>query len=144
MQPDKTFEGWLPFDLAVKYVERHRGWSYGKAAKALDDACATDQVTNKVQPRYPEPDDGPDAPDQEHVVWNPDLWRWLSPTKTPVKRAKIKAWLAKKFSDQRVPDDYVRIDLLGELRGADPLLVQVDDATVKTAIDEYNAERNTK
>jgi len=38
----------------------------------------------------------------------------------------------------------VRIDLLGELRGCgDPLLKQVDDATVKTAIDEYNADLNT-
>jgi hypothetical protein len=142
MQPDKTFEGWLPFDLAVKYVERYRGWSYGKAAKALDDACATDQVTNKVQPRYPEHDDGPDAPDREHVVWNPDLWRWLSPTKPPVKRTKIKSWLAKKFAGQPVPDDYVRKDLVNELRDCgDPLLKSVDDATVKTAIDEYHADR---
>ena len=104
MQPDKTRESWMPWELAVKYVERHRGWPWGKAAKALDDATNSGQVRHEVRPRYPEPDDGPDAPDQEHVVWNADLWRWLSPTKpTPIKRAKIKAYLNKKFSGQPVP-----------------------------------------
>src|SRR5262249_24082815 len=110
------------------------------------DACANGELTNKVRQRYPEPDDGPDAPDNEHVVWSPDLWRWLSPPKpTPLKRAKIKAWLAKKFCGQPVPDDYVRKDLVNELRDwGNPLLKSVDDATVKTAIDEYNADHITK
>ena len=81
MQPDKTRESWLPWELAVKYVERHRGWSYGKAAKALDDACANGALRNEWRARYPEPDNGPDAPDHEHIVWSADLWRWLSPTK---------------------------------------------------------------
>jgi len=148
MIPDKKFEGWVPWELAVKYVERHRGWSYGKAAKALDDACASGELTNKVQPRYPEPDDGPDAPDREQVVWNPDLWRWLDnakPKPTPVKRARIKAWLAKKFNGQPVPDDYKRISIVTDLRDCgDPLLKSVDDDTVKTAIDEYHADLTTK
>jgi hypothetical protein len=130
----------MPWELAVKYVERHRGWHYGRAAKAVDDACASGELRNEWRPRYPEPDDGPDAPDREHVVY--DLW--LDPPKpTPLKRAKIKAWLYKKFHGQRVPDDCVRKDLLNELRGSDPLLKSCDDATFKTAFDEYHADLST-
>ena len=84
-------------------------------------------------------------------VCKSDFGYWLDkqqpPTRpkskpVPVKRAKIKAFLAKKFSRQRVPDDYVRKDLLNELRGSDPLLKQTDDATFKTAIGEYHDELN--
>ena len=144
MQPLDDSACWLPWDLAVRYVERHRGWSWGKAAKTLDDACATDILKNEWRRRYPEPNDGPDAPDWEHWVWNPDLWRWLTgakPKSTPVKRAKIKVWLNKKFHGQRVPDDYLRKDLLNELRSCgDPLFKSLDDATVKTGVDEYHAD----
>jgi hypothetical protein len=63
------------------------------------------------------------------------------PRPKPRKREKIKAWLAKKFDNQRVPDDCVTKELLNELRGCgDPLLKQIDDATFKTATDEYHAE----
>jgi len=110
MQRDKP-TAWLSWRLAVERVECARGLSYGAAHKAFLDACNKDKL--RYQNR---PEGGPD-------ILDVDLWRWLSPTKPkmePRKRLKIKSFLAKKFSGQRVPDDYVRKDLVVRVRSLQP------------------------
>jgi len=120
----------LSWRLAVEHIELARGLSHGAAHKALLYACRNGEVGSE-----PHRGDWPD-------VSEADFWRWLNPPKpAPVKRAKIKAFLDKKFHGQPVPDDYMRKDLVNELRDCgDPSLKSVDDATVKTSIDEYHAD----
>jgi hypothetical protein len=96
--------GWLPWERAVKQVERHHGWSWGKAAKALDDACASGKLRHEVRRCYPEPHDPP-YPDREHVVWEPDFWSWLNAPKLETgKQPLVMKYLAEMFPNQRVPD----------------------------------------
>ena len=132
---------WSPWELAVKYVECHRGWNWGKAAKALNDACASGELTSKWQQRYPEPTDGPDAPGWEQVVWQPDLWRWLNAPKLETgKQPLVMKYLAEMFPNQRVPDPPFcqRKGLLAKLRCRDPLLASLDHKTMDQAIGKHN------
>ena len=138
-EPEQVEGGtaWLSFRRAAEEVERRRGCSWGKAQKDLLEACEKGKLRWRNS-RHGGPD-----------VLDVDLWRWLDPPAKPKpqpkKRTNIKKYLAKKFSGQPVPDEIVRKDLLGELRGCgDPLLKSVDDATLKTAIDEYHADLSTK
>jgi hypothetical protein len=140
MQQDEP--EWLSFQLAAEEVERRFGLTRNGSEEAVIDAIENGKLKWKRGP------DGQDGPD----VLYADLQRWVNPPTIkatnrpkpkPRKRLKVKAYLTLKFSGQRVPDDYVRKVLLSEVReGGDPSLKQLDDATLKTSIDEYNAERS--
>ena len=77
-------------------------------------------------------------------MWSPDLWRWLGnakPKSLPKKRIKIKLLLAEIFHGQPVPDEYSRNELRADLLKRDKSLNPLHFDTLKSAIDEYNAER---
>jgi hypothetical protein len=165
-----TEKEWLAFFFAVQEIERSKSVSRGKAQSMLRQACASGEVQSQKQPyiivhhqmelqgppeqiepsewRNREIDFMTDEHGCEYTVDvdEADFRYWLGQQKAklgkqPTKRIKIKAFLAEKFHNQPVPDDYVRKDLLNELRGCgDPLFKQLDDATLNTAIVEHNSE----
>jgi hypothetical protein len=129
-EPDRGV--WLSWRLAV---ERRRGWSWGKAAKAIDDACAKGEL--RWRHRF---GGGPD-------ISEADFLRWLNPPKPELgKQPLIIKYLAEKFPGQRVPDPAhcVRKDLLAELRKSDPLLKSLDYKTLCRAISKYHLSLDGK
>ena len=129
-EPEQVERGrWLSFQLAAEEVERRRGCSWGAAQKAVLDACKSGKLKWRNGSQG-----GPDVLDVH-------FWHWLDkprPKPQPKKRSRVKTYLAEMFHNQRVPGDYSRKDLRGDLLKRDKSLYPLDDGTVKSAVDEYN------
>ena len=122
--------GWLSFQLAAEEVERQLGLSWGAAQKTLLEACKNGLM------EWRQAEGGPD-------VLGDDLMGWLEEKQRKAKIGKqprIIALLAKMFSNERIPDDCVRKVLRADLLKLAPSLHPLDEATLKSAIDTYNAE----
>lgn len=123
---------WLSFQLAAEEVERRLGVSWGKAQKALFEACDAGKVQWQQNNSG-----GPDVSDA-------DLVRWLDQqTAKPHlgKQLLIIKYLAEMFPSCRVPDHCVRKDLLAELRKRYRVLRSLDHKTLRRAINRYNSDR---
>jgi hypothetical protein len=161
-------DDWLPFQFAVDKIKAALGVSRGKAQSILRQVCSTGEIRSQKQPYSivnrewhwegpPEliaPHEWLDheidlVPDSDgcdyHVsVETSDFRYWLKDRrKRPSggKQARIHAQLDKMFPDG-VPDDYPRKGLKNDLIKRDPTLVPLDEATLKKAIDTFNADPN--
>jgi hypothetical protein len=135
---------WLTWNYAVKLTERRRGVSLGAAAKAVNDAIESGKLQSRPRPKT-EPSQPFDEPIKGPDVLEADFLRWLNPPnrksgKQP-KQPRIIRYLADKFENKRVPDDYSRQRLKGDLLELDMSLSPLDLGTLKTAINKYNAGR---
>jgi hypothetical protein len=124
---------WLSFQLAAEEVERRLGVSWGMAQKTLLEACENKEVTWRKASVG-----GPD-------VFDTSFLEWLSFKQHPQpggKQPRLLKHLATMFHNKRVPDpsDYSRKALRADLLKRDPSLYPLDEATLKTAIDKYNAD----
>jgi hypothetical protein len=128
---------WLGFQLAAEEVERSLGLSWGEAQKTLIDACDNGQL--KIQRRIGEPAD----------VWDIDFWPWLDAKLHPPpggKQGKLLKLLAEMFPAEMFPAGVPppklcqRKTLIAKLLERDPELgPTLDEATVKKAVDAFNA-----
>jgi hypothetical protein len=128
---------WLTWSYAVSLVERHRGVSWGKAAKAVDDAIANGKLRWEHRSSPDETVKGP-------AVWEADLMRLLDPKNWGGKQSRIRKLLGEMFQNKRVPDrsDCPRNALKADLLKRDPSLKPLNLTTLKTAIDTYNNGRS--
>jgi hypothetical protein len=122
---------WLSFQLAAEEVERRLGLTWGLAQKTLLELCESDTL------RWRQHHSGPD-------VSSNDLRRWLQDKltrKTGGKQARIIELLRTMFPDG-VPDveHCPRYTLKAKLLKLNRDLKPLDEATLKSAIDNYNAE----
>jgi hypothetical protein len=129
---------WIDFQLAAETVERELGLSWGAAQKALLDACKQNEM--RSQDRIW---DGDGNPARGPSVLDVDFQRWLTTKQTKQtggKVARVKVYLAEMYPEA-VPDPKLcpRKDLQRRLIEKDKSLAPLDEATLKTAIDEYNA-----
>jgi hypothetical protein len=123
--------GWYSFTLAAEIVERRLGITWGLAQKTLLKQCERGAIRWQQRPMG-----GPD------VSCN-DLKRWLGGKlnrRHGGKRARIMAQLKVKFHGARVPEPELcpRGPLKDDIEQMDKTLGHLDEATLKTAIDEYN------
>jgi hypothetical protein len=120
---------WLSFQVAAEEVERSLGYSWGRAQKAVLDACKRGELKCRNNR-----EGGPD-------VFDADLQRWLvKPKPRTGKRPRIIVYLGEMFPNTRVPEpaDYQRKALKADLLKRDRSLSPLDEETLKAAIDEYN------
>jgi hypothetical protein len=124
---------WLGFTWTATEVERRLGLSWGAAQKLIIDACENQEIRSR-----PCLGDGPDVVDIDFAEW------LKAKTEKAVggKQPRIKALLAKKFSNARVPVPGLcpRQTLIAELLKLDPTLKTIDEDTLKKAIKAYNAD----
>ena len=123
---------WVDFNLAAERVERCLGVSWGKAQKLLLEACENKEIVWMRTERFPDVEDT-------------SFREWLKAKQNPQrggKQSRILKHLAAMFHNKRVPDpsDYSRKALRADLLKRDPTLDPLDPATLKTAIEKYNAD----
>ena len=141
MQDEPTHGYWLSWRLAVEYVERHRGCSWGKAAKAVDDACASDELVWRRPPVITEPS-GPEdlVPAKGPNIWEVRFWEWLNPPKSiPPQQLRVIKHLTE-MHPNGVPPECRKKNLLIELRKHSELR-SLDHKTLTRAINTYNSGR---
>ena len=131
MQQDEPSHGAsLSFQLAAEQVERRLGYSWGRAQKAILDACKRGEFPSRH--RF---GSGPDISEAH-------LRSWLDRPNKPRtgKRPRIIAYLAEMFPNQRVPEPahYSRMTLKADLLNWDRSLSPLDVDTLKSAIDEWS------
>jgi hypothetical protein len=126
-------KGWVGYTLAIEEVGRRLGLSWGAAQKALLEACERGELRWRNTPGG-----GPN-------IGDPDLFDWLvTKLSHPPsgKQSRILKLLAGMFPNHRVPAPELcpRKALRADLLKRDPGLKPLDDVTLKSAIDKYNAD----
>ena len=123
---------WLSFQVAAEEVERRLGLTWGMAQKVLLEACENEEVKSQRGEGGPE-------------ILDTSFLEWLRAKQNPRrggKQPRILKHLAAMFPNERVPEPSLkpRHILKSDLLRREPSLAPLDDATLKTAIDNYNAD----